>query len=61
MPISVDLWRSLQDRLYQLTASLEDVDQDLAGLTSTSAYREAFQHLYAAANQLRDAEIEPSR
>ncbi|MGO9197845.1 MAG: hypothetical protein ACLQK4_12060 [Acidimicrobiales bacterium] len=60
MPISIAQWRSLQDRLYQLTAALEDVDQDLAGKPAAGAYRDAFRHLYAAANRLRGAEIEPS-
>ena len=60
IPISITQWRSLQDRLYQLTAALEDVDQDLAGRPSTRAYREAFQHLYRAAEHLRGAEAESS-
>lgn len=46
--------------LYQLTAALEDVDQDLAGKPRVAEYKAAFEHLYRAANRLRGTEIEPS-
>jgi hypothetical protein len=58
IPIPVSQWRSLQDRLYELTAALEDVDQDLSGRPAVAAYREAFMHLYRVANRLRGAELE---
>lgn len=60
IPISQATFRELQDNLYQLTAALEDVDQDLAGRPKATDYRAAFEHLYRAASQLRGTEIEPS-
>jgi hypothetical protein len=61
IPISQAAFRELQDNLYQLTAALEDVDQDLSARPSVRAYQAAFEHLYRAANRLRGVEIEPSR
>jgi hypothetical protein len=50
---------ALRDRLYELEAALDDVEQDLRGRPPLEEYREAFRHLYAAAAQLRGAVLEP--
>lgn len=60
IPVAQSAFRALQDELYQLTAALEDVEQDLAGKPKAADYKAAFEHLYKAANRLRDLEIEPS-
>jgi hypothetical protein len=49
----------LHDRLYRLEAAMEDVDADLAGHSSASAYRQAFEHLYEAAEDVAGVVIEP--
>jgi hypothetical protein len=49
----------LRDRLYVLESALDDVEGDLRGKPGPEDYRRAFQHLYAAAAQLRDACVEP--
>lgn len=59
VPISREQFRSLQDRLFELTAALEDVELDLSGRPAASSYKAAFEHLYTVANRLRGAEIRP--
>jgi hypothetical protein len=49
----------LRDRLYVLESALDDVENDLRGRATAEEYRRAFQHLYAAAAQLRDSCVEP--
>ncbi len=49
----------LRDRLYVLESALDDVEGDLRGKPGVEEYKRAFQHLYAAAGQLRDACVEP--
>jgi hypothetical protein len=61
VPISRAAFRELQDKLYALTAALEDVDMDLSGSPKTGEYKAAFQHLYRVADQLRGLELDPSR
>jgi hypothetical protein len=56
--VQADLDR-LHDRLYALEAAMDDVTADLAGSTSAAAYRHAFEHLAAAAADLRGTMIEP--
>lgn len=55
---SADLAR-LHDRLYALEAALDDVTGDLAESTTGAAYRRAFEHLVAAATDLRGVVVEP--
>ena len=50
----------LHDRLYELEAALDDVDMDLKGTNSATAYKTAFAHIYQAADGLRGALIEPA-
>jgi len=49
----------LRDRLYVLESALDDVEDDLRGKPGAEEYKRAFQHLYAAAAQLRDVCVEP--
>jgi hypothetical protein len=49
----------LHDRLYALEAAMEDVTADLAQSSAGTAYRQAFQHLWAAAAELRGTVVEP--
>jgi len=49
----------LRDRLYVLESALDDVEGDLRGAAGPDEYRRAFQHLYAAAAQLRGSCVEP--
>ena len=49
-------WR---DALYVLEAGLQDVESDLRGRPTLTDYKQAFQHLYAAAAPLRDLRVEP--
>jgi len=49
----------LRDRLYVLESALDDVESDLRGVAEPEEYKRAFQHLYAAAAQLRDSGVEP--
>ena len=49
----------LRDRIWELSAALDDVERDLRGSPSDAEYHRAFQHLYAAAAQLRNAAPEP--
>ena len=49
----------LRDRLYVLESVLDDVESDLRGVAEPEEYKRAFQHLYAAAAQLRDSCVEP--
>jgi len=49
----------LRDRLYVLETALDDVEGDLRGKATAEEYKRAFQHLYAAAAQLRDSCVEP--
>lgn len=49
----------LRDRLYVLESALDDVEGDLRGRPAPEEYKRAFQHLYGAAAQLRDACVEP--
>jgi hypothetical protein len=51
---------SLRDRIYLLEAALTDVESDLRGRPEAGEYKRAFQHLYAAAAQLRGAALEPA-
>lgn len=51
--VSSQALEELGDRLTILEAALEDVEQDLRGVDTSEAYREAFRHLYAAAAGLR--------
>ncbi|MHB1986950.1 MAG: hypothetical protein ACYCSF_03035 [Acidimicrobiales bacterium] len=60
IPIPERQFRLVQDELLQLTAALEDVDQDLSGRPSESRYQAAFWHLYNAAERLRGVELYPS-
>jgi len=48
----------LHDRLYALEAAMEDVAADLAESTAGAAYRRAFDHLWAAAGDLRGTVVE---
>lgn len=50
---------SVRDRIYVLEAALDDVEADLRGHPDQGEYKRAFQHLYAAAAQLRGAAVEP--
>lgn len=56
---AADLAR-LHDRLYALEAALDDVARDLAGRSGGQAYRRAFEHLAAAAGDLRGLVVEPA-
>lgn len=49
----------LRDRLYVLESALGDVEDDLRGKPAAEEYKRAFQHLYAAAAQLRGTCPEP--
>jgi hypothetical protein len=49
----------VRDRLYVLESALDDVEADLRGAAPVEEYRRAFQHLYAAAAQLRGSAPEP--
>jgi hypothetical protein len=49
----------LRDRLYVLESALDDVEGDLRGKPGPEEYRRAFQHLYAAAAQMRGSCVEP--
>ena len=53
----------LHDLLYALEAALQDVEQDLADRRSRSedAYRQAFLHLFRAADDLRGVVVEATR
>jgi hypothetical protein len=42
----------LHDRLYELEAAVEDVERDLAGKPTATAYREAVKWLLTAARPL---------
>jgi hypothetical protein len=42
-----------------LESALDDVENDLRGRATAEEYRRAFQHLYAAAAQLRDSCVDP--
>jgi tetrahydromethanopterin S-methyltransferase subunit G len=55
-----DLQR-VHDRLYRLESAMEDVEADLAGKAGLKAYRQAFEHLYEAANDLVGVVVEPVR
>ena len=55
---AADLAR-LHDRLYALEAALDDVAADLAESSGAQAYRRAFDHLAAAAEDLRGVVVEP--
>jgi len=57
--VDADALNRLRDRLYVLESALDDVEKDLRGRPEPEEYRRAFQHLYAAAGQLRDACVEP--
>jgi tetrahydromethanopterin S-methyltransferase subunit G len=52
---------TLHDRLYRLEAAVEDVTADLKGSSGIRAYRDAFDHLYDAAQDLIGLVIEPVR
>jgi hypothetical protein len=49
----------LHDQLYALEAALEDVEADLAQSDTAADYRRAFEHLRAAAADLRGTVVEP--
>ena len=51
--VSTQPLNQLGDRLTVLEAALEDVERDLKDSTSDGDYRDAFEHLYAAAVGLR--------
>ena len=53
----------LHDLLYSLEAALQDVELDLQGRTDRSdkVYRQAFLHLFRAADDLRGVVVEPVR
>ena len=53
----------MHDLLYALEAALQDVEQDLQGRSARSdkAYRQAFLHLFRAADDLRGVVVEPVR
>jgi hypothetical protein len=59
--VAEDDLRRLHDRLYELEAAVEDVQDDLAGRSGLTAYRRALDHLLAAANDLVGVVIEPVR
>jgi hypothetical protein len=48
----------LHDLLYALEAAMEDVEGDLAQSAAGGAYRRAFDHLWAAAADLRGTVVE---
>jgi len=54
--VSHDALRGLNDRLYALETALTDVERDLR---EHADHKAAFTHLYAAAAQLREANLEP--
>lgn len=54
--VSYDALRGLNDRLYALETALADVERDLR---QDGDHKAAFTHLYAAAAQLRGANLEP--
>jgi len=54
--VSSEALRGLNDRLYALETALTDVERDLR---TDGDHKAAFTHLYAAAAQLRDANLEP--
>jgi hypothetical protein len=54
--VSYEALRGLNDRLYALEAALTDVERDLR---AEADHKAAFTHLYAAAAQLRGANLEP--
>jgi hypothetical protein len=56
--VSSDDLQRVRDLLYVLESALDDVESDLRGAGS-GEYRRAFQHLYAAAAQLRGSAPEP--
>jgi tetrahydromethanopterin S-methyltransferase subunit G len=53
--------QSLHDRLYRLESAIEDVRTDLDGRPGPKAYKEAFEHLYDAAQDLVGVVVEPVR
>ncbi len=59
--VSEDELRKVHDRLYRLETAVEDVEADLGPNPSAQAYREAFQHLLEAANDLVGVVVEPVR
>ena len=56
--VSANSLADLGDRVTVLQAALEDVEQDLRDSGSGQAYREAFEHLYAAAKRLADHRLQ---
>jgi hypothetical protein len=53
-------YRDLLDALYVLEAALSDVERDLRRSREPEEYRNAFQHLYAAAAGLRGVAPDPT-
>ncbi len=56
--VSASSLADLGDRLTVLEAALEDVEEDIRRADSGQAYREAFDHLYAAAKGLVDHRLQ---
>lgn len=56
--VSASALRQQSDLIYILEAALKDVERDLRA--DPDDHRRAFQHLYAAAAQLRGSRIEPT-
>jgi hypothetical protein len=59
--VNEDDLKRLHDRLYRLESAVEDTEADLSGTTSSRAYRDAFEHLHDAAQDLAGLVIEPVR
>jgi hypothetical protein len=59
--VAEDDLRKLHDRLYRLEAAVEDVRSDLAGNPPAAAYRQAYEHLFEAAQDLVGVVVEPAR
>lgn len=57
IPVPISRWRELQDRLWELSAAVEDVENDLADDRSPGAYREAFRHLFQVASRLKGFDL----
>ena len=57
---SADLAR-LHDLLYRVEAAVDDVRADLATASGLSAYRQAYEHLMDAVDDLVGTVIEPVR
>ena len=57
--LSTSTYQAIRDVLFQIEAALEDTRSDLEISNDATAYREAFQHLSAAAREVKALSIEP--